>query len=252
MTTQSVSPESFAITKGKTACFLIHGFTGDTLDLYDLGEFLADHNYSVRADLLPGHGTNSKDLKSVNHLQWITAVSDSYQEMRKRFDRVFVLGLSMGGSLALYLAEQFSLPGVITLSAPVQLRRWQIRSLPVIGAFTDTIIKGLGIGNGHYSGYDRYPVQSTKELVRLLGKIRTNLHKVESPVRIFHSIADRVVSVQNAYAIAREISSEDVHMKLYRKSGHLLATDIEKDRVFNDILNELHDFELEQTKIINV
>jgi len=252
MVTQSVSPESFFINKGKTACFLIHGFTGDTLDLHDLGEFLADHDYSVRADLLPGHGTNSKDLKATRRGDWTAAVVRGYQQMLNEFERVYVIGLSMGGSLALYLAAQFPLPGVITLSAPVQLRRWQIRSLPVIGTFTDTIIKGLGIGNGHYSGYDRYPVQSTKELVRLLGEIRSNLTQVHSPLRIFHSLADRVIPVQNAYAIAREISSDDVHMKLYRQSGHLLTTDIEKDRVFNDILHELRDFELEQIKIFDV
>ncbi len=252
MENQPCNPKSFTYTRGDIACYLIHGFTGDTCDIYELGEYLAKHNYSVRADLLPGHGTNSKDLRSIPHHLWSATVREGYQQMLEEFEKVFVIGLSMGGSLALYLAEQFPLAGVITLSAPVQLQRWQIRSLPIIGAFTDTIVKGLGFGNGHYSGYDRYPVQSTKELVRLLSGINSELEKVTAPIRIFHSMADRVIPIRNAYAIAREISSEDVQLKIYRKSGHLLTTDIEKVRVFSDILHELQYFETECTKLIDV
>lgn len=251
MAHDTTSPISFYLERGATACFLIHGFTGDTLDLRELGDYLAQQNFTVKADLLPGHGTQYTDLRTTPRNLWKDTVEKGYQALRSEFDQVYVIGLSMGGSLALYLAEQYTPDGVITLSTPVQLRRWQITFLPLLGLFTDTIRKGMGITNGNYSGYDRYPVKSTKELIRLLGEVRGQLGKVTVPLRIFHSVADKVVPVHSAYAIAKAVNSEDVQLRIYRRSGHLMTTGVEKDRIFRDILHEIGDLQAIEKQTID-
>ena len=252
MTTEATRSDSFYLERGTTACYLIHGFTGDTDHGLELGEFLAGQNFTVRGDLLPGHGTEYTELRTTPRHLWKETVETGYRELREQFDRVYLIGLSMGGSLALHLAEQSDVDGVVTLSTPVQLRVWQVKFLPLLGFFTDTIRKGLGILDGNYGGYDRYPVKSTRELIRLLADIRSRLADVTTPLRIFHSVADRVVPIQNAYAIAKEVSSENVQLRIYRRSGHIMTTDVEKERVFRDVVHELNDLLTLEKQLIHV
>jgi carboxylesterase len=64
------------------------------------GEHLAAEGFAVSCPLLPGHGTRWQDCNASTHDQWTTAVGDAFDALSARCDRVFVAGLSMGGTLA--------------------------------------------------------------------------------------------------------------------------------------------------------
>jgi carboxylesterase len=95
----------FELGQGEDACLLVHGFTGSPWDMRPLGEALAARGLSVRALLLPGHGTTPEALLSVGHRDWERATTRALLSLRDH-RRVFVAGLSMGALLSLKVAAE--------------------------------------------------------------------------------------------------------------------------------------------------
>ena len=71
-----------------------------------LGGDLADAGYRVSLPRLPGHGTVWQEMALTSWQDWYDRVDAEYRALSSECERVFVAGLSMGGALALRLAEQ--------------------------------------------------------------------------------------------------------------------------------------------------
>ena len=55
--------------------------------------------------MLPGHGTDIADMLPTRWEDWSAAAEEAYTELAARSDGVVVVGLSMGGTLSVWLAE---------------------------------------------------------------------------------------------------------------------------------------------------
>src|ERR671929_869167 len=79
---------------------LLHGF-GDTPQVFTyLAAELHARGYAVYAPLLPGHGRTLRDFAASSAEDWLAPAGKALREMGERYDRVGVVGLSMGGALA--------------------------------------------------------------------------------------------------------------------------------------------------------
>ena len=85
---------------------LLHGFTGSPASMRPWGELLAQRSWTVRVPRLPGHGTRWQDMNITRWEDWYSEADRNLRELTSRCDRVFVGGLSMGGSLTLRLAQE--------------------------------------------------------------------------------------------------------------------------------------------------
>src|SRR5919112_1024408 len=85
---------------------LVHGFTGSPASMKPWAHALADHGYAVEVPLLPGHGTRWQDLNRVAWTDWYAEAEAAFDRLRHACDAVVVGGLSVGGSIALRLAEE--------------------------------------------------------------------------------------------------------------------------------------------------
>ena len=97
--------EPLELPGGPVGVVLSHGFTGTPQSVRPWAEHLAAAGLSVSVPLLPGHGTRGQDLNATGWDDWYGAVERSFADLRGRCDTVFVMGLSMGGTLTLRLAE---------------------------------------------------------------------------------------------------------------------------------------------------
>ena len=66
--------EPFRHDGGSTGVLLCHGFTGSPASLRPWGEHLADEGHTVSLPLLPGHGTDWRELALTRWPDWYTAV----------------------------------------------------------------------------------------------------------------------------------------------------------------------------------
>src|SRR5215204_3883393 len=89
-----------------TGVLTLHGFTGNPSSMRAIAEAMAALGYHVELPLLPGHGTVVDDMLDTGWSDWTAAAEAAYQRLSERAERVVVVGLSMGGSLALWTALQ--------------------------------------------------------------------------------------------------------------------------------------------------
>ena len=100
-----IGGEGFVLERhGAPAVLLLHG-AGDTPQtLRYLGDALFARGFHVAAPLLPRHGRALREFQRVTADELTLATERSYAELRSSHDWVGVIGLSMGGALAVQLA----------------------------------------------------------------------------------------------------------------------------------------------------
>src|SRR5690242_1719694 len=97
--------EPFAADGVPVGAVLCHGLTGMPGSMRPWAEALAAAGMTVRLPRLPGHGTRWQDANKVSWQDWIDEVERALDDVRSRCEQAFVIGLSMGGTLALRVAE---------------------------------------------------------------------------------------------------------------------------------------------------
>src|SRR6202034_3106811 len=97
--------EPFEHDGGRVGVLLCHGFTGSPQSLRPWAQFLAEAGLTVSVPLLPGHGTSWQEMNRTTSDDWLATAGQALAELRAQCDEVFLMGLSMGGCLALRLAE---------------------------------------------------------------------------------------------------------------------------------------------------
>jgi len=223
-----------------TGCVLIHGYTGTTWALESLGERLAELGIRVEIPLLPGHGTRPEDLDSVSWQDWVACVQDAIRSLKTSCDELFLIGLSMGGTIALLLAQESDARGVICLSAPINMKQWLRPILPVIRPFIrewkkkrDPAVHEQFIE----TGYDRYTLSSLTEFLKLLKESRKRLQTVTCPILIMHAREDRTVPSKNAERIYRSVHSEVKELYFLDHPAHMITRGENQPCVENKVLD---------------
>lgn len=232
--------EPLVIEKGEEAILVVHGFTGSPSELYPFCNFMADNNYSINCILLPGHGTSHLELEECNWEEWYQAVEDEYEAMLKKYKKVYLAGLSMGGVLCLNLASKRKVDGIIALASGVRLKDWRVPLIPIIKLFTKRIPK---TNNSYARGPDRnrfaYEYNSatpTIELVKLNKSVENDLGKITSPLLLIHSKNDIVIPYSNVVLISSKVKSENIKIVTLNKAGHIITLSDEKDVVYKESL----------------
>ena len=103
---------------GPVGALLIHGFVGTPAELRPLGLALSEHGISARGILLPGFGQEIGQLNETLPVDWMDAASHAWQQMHRSFQHNVLIGFSLGGAIALRLADEHP-PDRLILLAPL-------------------------------------------------------------------------------------------------------------------------------------
>lgn len=220
---------------GSVGCLVMQGFTGTVGSIRYYAEQLAARGLSVEAPRLTGHGTQWQDVNKAHFQDWIHDAEQAYELLTKRCREVFVTGLSMGGTLALHLAEHHpEIAGVITVNAPVFLTDWRTHFLPVLRYLirsTPAIASDIMQPGVVEPAYTRTPTAGAYEMVRLLALTRRDLGSIHQPLLVQRSSYDHVVPHDCAAYILAHVSSTDKSNVVHQRSAHVVTMDYDKDAV---------------------
>jgi esterase/lipase len=223
--------------EGRTGVLLVHGFTGTPMSMRPWGEHLAAAGFAVRCPLLPGHGTRWQDCNASTHDQWTTTVENAFDELAAGCDRVFIAGLSMGGTLATRLAEirADDVAGLLLVNPALLTQRLDARLLPVLARVTPSWapiasdIKKPGVTE---LAYPRLPTRAMMQLRGLWAATRADLGKVTAPVLVFTSVEDHVVEPVNSTILLAGIGSPDTTQVRLENSYHVATLDNDAPTIF--------------------
>jgi len=228
--------EPFAADGGRTGVLLCHGFTGSPVSMVPWGRHLADLGHTVRVPLLAGHGTTWQQLNHTTWHDWYGAVDTALDDLRARCDHVAVAGLSMGGCLALRLAQQrpADVDAVVLVNPAIALRNPALLALPVLKWVVPSL---AGIGNdirmgGDEGGYTRTPLRALASQLQLWKDVRTHLADVTQPLLLFRSDVDHVVDESSARLIVEGVSSDVVDRVALHESFHVATLDHDAPLIF--------------------
>ena len=126
--------EPFHSDGGPVGVLLCHGFTGSPQSMRPWAERLAAAGLTVSLPRLPGHGTRWEEMNLTRWQDWYAEVDRALTTLLARCERVFVMGLSMGGTLAIRLAEQRpgDVAGLVLVNPSLLTTRPDRHALPLL------------------------------------------------------------------------------------------------------------------------
>ena len=101
----------------KKAVLVIHGFAGGVYDEEKLINYLQlNKSFDVFSYTLPGH---EKNLSKVNYEDWMDKSIEQVEWLiQNNYKTIYVIGHSMGGVIASFLATKYKQIKKIVLAAP--------------------------------------------------------------------------------------------------------------------------------------
>lgn len=229
--------EPFAFEGNDIGVLVSHGFTGTPQSMRYYGEQLHRRfGFTVVGPRLPGHGTSLEDMEATGYLDWAGEIERSLHALAERKRKVFVTGLSMGGTLTLNMAARF--PDHVHAIAPIAAAAGQFtpefagvlalnpppHRLP--GIASD--IKAPGVRE---LAYAEVPVACMRELVVLTSQTQDLMPRITCPALVIHGSEDHVVPPANAMRIVNALSSRDIRLLWLDHSYHVATLDNDKDLI---------------------
>lgn len=228
--------QSQLLTAGSHGVLLIHGFTGSPSEMSLLAKHLHNKDYTVYSVRLPGHSTTVEDLACTNYRHWISAVEDAYYSLDNMCDRVSVVGMSMGGLLALNLAHDFPIHKAVSLATPIHIKDKRLPFIALYGLFNKYVDKKERVYDlDVHIRYNKMPVSSVGEMVKLIKHVKPLLPAIQTPCLVMQSAVEHTLQPDSAEYIHNNLGSKDKQLVWKYHSGHLLVLDKEREIVFQDI-----------------
>ena len=229
--------EPFSHDGGPVGVLLSHGFTGSPASITPWARSLAERGHTVRVPRLPGHGTTWQDLNATRWDDWYATVDATLSELRERCDQVVVGGLSMGGGLALRLAElrPDDVDALVVVNPAIGIRNWQLKLLPVL----KWVVPAMpGIGNDVKKegvdevGYDKTPLKALASQMGGWRQTKDDLHRITAPLLMFRSTDDHVVDDTSLGLIRAAVASEVTEYVTLENSYHVATLDHDAPLIF--------------------
>jgi carboxylesterase len=249
--------EGFAFPGGDAVVLLIHGLGGTPAEMKIVGRRIAQAGFTVRGLKLPGHCGTEADLVATKWTDWMNAACEAAERLSRRYDKVFVGGLSMGALLSLMVASELKekVAGTLLYSPTLFYDGWSIPKTHVLlspmmalglGQFyrfresypyglkddrlREKIVAAMTKGKSDEAGLLDTPGRSLHELLKLIRAVKGRLAAIDRPSLILQAREDDVSSPRNARYLRQHLRGP-VELHLLHDSYHMITVDRERERV---------------------
>src|SRR5215218_1352525 len=221
---------------GRVGALCLHGFTGNPTAMRPLAAAFAAVGFAVELPRLPGHGTTVDDMATTGWADWTGAAEDAYQCLVARCDRVVVAGLSMGGSLAVWLAARHpEIAGIVCINPVSRPQPDEVLDMVrgMVAEGEDRVPSpGADIADpdGVDSGYEATPLVPLLSLMDGLAALQCEFGAVTCPALIMTSADDHVIDPVSSDHLAAAVSGPVERITLPR-SYHVATLDYDRELV---------------------
>lgn len=215
---------------------VLHGFTGSPHSMRPLAEALANRGYAVEAPRLPGHGTSVDDLAVARWEDWRGAATAALAGLQATCRRVGIVGQSVGGGLAAWLAATTPEVVAIVLVNPMvhpvapELQAGLGELLDSGVEMIDGVVNDIAKPGADEIGYDKLPLRAAASLMEGLAEVAGVLGSITCPTLVLSSRQDHVVTSDNSALVVDSVAGPVEQIWLER-SFHVATLDFDAPRI---------------------
>ena len=228
--------EPFSAEGGPIGVVVLHGFTGSPQSLRPLAQAFATAGFTVELPLLPGHGTSVEDMVPTRWSDWSATAEATYRDLAGRCEQVLAAGLSMGGSLAIWLAERHpEIAGVIVINPLVDPPASMFRDM-LSGMVEEGGVSVPAIGSdvarpgSPESAYNASPIEPMLSMFEGVDEIAAHLGDICCPVLLLSSRVDHVVPPESGDVLAAGAAGT-VERVFLERSFHVATLDYDAPEI---------------------
>ena len=222
----------------RKAVLIIHGFTGGPYDEEDLANHLElVRNFDVYQFTLPGH---NKNLSKVKYQEWIKKSEEKVEWLIENgYKDIYVIGHSMGGIIAAYLATKYKNIKKLVLAAPA------FHYLNVINGDLN-IKESLKVAPKviEYYGKDevvarflKLNISAVREFMMLVKKYYYVPKEIICPVLILQGTEDHLVPATSSEYVYNSLSNNIKKLVYVEKANHEIFRDERNEQIFELVEN---------------
>lgn len=209
------------------SALLLHGFTGAPSDVEPITHMLEAHGWNCRAPYLPGHEDGFARIGEVNWTDWLKEAEEEAETCAKRYGSFSVVGFSMGGLLAAYIANRYPVDRVVLLNAAVIY----ISPGRYISFFLEKFRRR---DHSHFRRAAKIPQSAVMQFVRLASRLRREFRSIRQPTLICQSGRDQIVHPRSADYLRRVIPGR-TEVIMFPRSKHVICWDVEQEEVVTSV-----------------
>lgn len=228
--------------RGTGAALLLHGCGDTPQTLRFLAYRLHTAGLTVHAPLLPGHGRTLRDFDASSADEWIGAARSAYETLRGRHPQVSLVGLSMGGAIAVILAAESPPPALVLIAPYLEMPRtvrrlaqahrfWQGASYVRSGdprSLHDPEARAASLA------YGATTARVLRQLLTVVERAWDALPRVHAPTLVLQSRSDnRLAAGVPERALARMPAASQ--RLVWVEGGHVVTVDVDRERVAREV-----------------
>ena len=229
-------PWSHTVDEAAPGALCLHGFTGNPSSMRGVAQAMAAAGFNVELPRLPGHGTTVADMETTGWADWSAAAEAALSALAARSTKVVVAGLSMGGTLTLWLAARHAeLAGIVLVNPLAKPQEPElVDMIKAMVADGTTVFPGIGsdiaMEGVVESAYLDTPLVPLLSLVDAVVELQPHLSSIHCPVLLMNSPQDHVVEPANADHVVESVGGPVERVTLER-SYHVATLDYDRDLI---------------------
>lgn len=229
----------------RLGALVLHGYTSSPRAVEGLAPHLEAADIPYRMPVLRGHGTRWEDLRGVTAADWYADAEAALMELAREVDAVAVVGVGMGGLVALELgmSHPMKVGAVVAVSAALRFKDPLSRLTPVLTKVTRSWPSPEAFNDparrGRAEHYARFTTDSFQSLHGYAAEMERRLGELRTPLCVLHSKADPVIAPVSANLVYERVVSEHREIHWFSRSGTEMLQDLEAEQVIATILGYL-------------
>lgn len=247
------SAEDIRLQAGPHCILMLHGLGAGPLEMIRLAQEAHREGFSVWVPSVDGYcfGTEVQ-----NWQHWKTQVQSHYWAARETYETVSLVGVSMGATLAMLLAESESPDACVFLATALGYDGWAVpwyrfllkwsAWIPWSNRYTYRESEPFGVKNEQTRamvkrmlelnqlsevGAASLSLAQLQQGMALIEHVRRHLSDIQAPTLFIHAIDDESVHVRNAEYAYQRIATEDKRFVYLGDSYHMVTADNERETV---------------------
>ncbi len=235
--------------KETTGILLVHGYLSAPKEMEEMAQYLNKLGFKTYLVRLKGHGTSPINLEDIKWQDWYQSLNCGYAALKLVCRKVFIVGFSTGGLLALVAAvkKKNKINGIICINPAMKIQDIRARLISGVQLWND-VLKKFKINKGQLrfvenhsenpqTNYSLNYINGIEQLEFLMNFCRENLEKITCPALIIQSQQDPVIDAAATKKILNHIHSQIKKFKEIISSKHCIVKGESSQEVFDDIVN---------------